>query len=364
MRAFLSPPYMNGTTERDLVAEAFASNYIAPCGPMVETLEREVAARFHFEHVLATISGTMALELLARTLGIRPGDTVLASDLTFVASVAPFASFGAKVVFVDASPETWCVDPALVERAFREHPEARALIATDLYGQSCDIDALAEICAAHHAKLIVDAAESVGATYKGRPSGKGAWATVYSLNGNKIITSGGGGLLLSDDGELMAHARKLAGQAREPAPWYEHHHVGTHGRLSNVPAAIGLGQFRHLEDALRDKASVHADWASRFAGKTWAKLMPTAAYGVPNHWLTVVTLEGKDPIQAVQALAEQGFEARPMWKPMHLQPAFRNAPAVLSGVGEHLFATGLCLPSGRGLTTELMDEMMTILETL
>ncbi len=364
MRAFLSPPYMNGSTERDLVAEAFASNYIAPCGPMVDALEREAAARFDFTHVLATISGTMALELLARALHIQPGDTVLASDLTFIASVAPFASFGAQVVFVDAAPGTWCVDPELVERAFREHPTARALIATDLYGQSCDIDALAEICARHNAKLIVDAAESVGATYKGRASGKGAWAAVYSFNGNKIITGGGGGLLLSDDAELMAHARKLAGQAREPAPWYEHAHVGTHGRLGNIPAAIALGQLRHLDDALRDKARVWDAWTERLAPKPWATLMPTASYGVPNRWLTVVTLEGKDPLRAVQVLAEQQIEARPMWKPMHLQPVFHRAPAVLNGTGEHLFATGLCLPSGRGLSTDLMDEVITLMESL
>ncbi len=364
MRAFLSPPCMNGDTERDLVAEAFASNYIAPCGPMVDALEREVARRFGFAHTLATISGTCALELLARALQLRPGETVLASDLTFIGSVAPFASFGANVVFVDASPATWCVDPELVEEAFRQHPSARALIATDLYGQSCDIDALAEICARHNAKLIVDAAEAVGATYKQRASGKGAWAAVYSFNGNKIITSGGGGMLLSDDAELIALARKLAAQARDPAPWYEHTSVGTQGRLGNVPAAIGLGQLRHLDDALRDKARVWNAWAERLASKPWAKLMPTAPYGVPNRWLTVVTLEGKDPLAAVRALAEREIEARPMWKPMHLQPVFRTAPAILNGTGEHLFDTGLCLPSGRKLSLDLIDEVVDVLETL
>ncbi len=355
---------MNGNAERDLVAEAFASNYIAPCGPMVDTLEATAAQRFGFKHVLATSSGTTALELLARTLKIQPGDTVIASDVTFIASVGPFASFGAKVVFVDASPETWCIDPELVERAFHEHPTARALIATDLYGQSCDIDALAEICARHNAKLIVDAAESVGATYKGRASGKGAWAAVYSLNGNKIITSGGGGLLLSDDTELMTHARKLAGQAREAMPWYEHCHLGTHGRMSNVPAAIGLGQLRHLDDALRDKKRVWDAWSERLAGKSWAKLMPTASYGTPNRWLTVITLHGKDPLAAVQMLQAHGIEARPLWKPMHLQPVFCDAPTVLSGTGEQLFSTGLCLPSGRNLSTDIIDEVIARLETL
>ena len=184
MKIFLSPPYLNGRAERDLVDQAFASNYIAPCGPMVEALERAAAERFGFAGALATVSGSMALGLLARALEVGPGDTVVASDLTFIASVAPFATLGAQVVLVDSLPETWCIDPALAEAALAQHPGAKALIATDLYGQSCDIDALAAVCARHGAKLIVDAAESMGATYRGRSTGKGAWAAIHSLNGN------------------------------------------------------------------------------------------------------------------------------------------------------------------------------------
>ena len=364
MKAFLSPPYMNGDDERRLVAEAFASNYIAPCGPMVDALEREAAARFGFDGALATVSGTMALELVARALEIRPGDEVIASDLTFIASVAPFVTLGARPVFVDADPATWCVDVALAERALAAHPNARAFVATDLYGQCCDVDALAALCARFGVPLIVDAAESVGATYKGCASGKGAWVAIHSLNGNKIITSGGGGLLLSDDAALMARCRCLAGQAREPVPWYEHRAVGTHGRLGNVPAAIGLAQLRRLGDALADKARVWEAWNARFAGKDWISPMPTAPYGRPNRWLTVVTLRGREPLKAVAALAARGIEARPLWKPMHLQPAFAGCAAKLSGVGEALFAQGLCLPSGRGLTPDVMDETMNLLETL
>lgn len=364
MKVFLSPPYLNGRAERDLVDQAFASNYIAPCGPMVEALEREAVARFGFAGALATVSGSMALGLLARALEVGPGDTVVASDLTFIASVSPFATLGAQVVLVDSSPETWCIDPALAEEALTRHPGAKALIATDLYGQSCDIDALAAVCARHGAKLIVDAAESVGTTYRGRSAGKGAWAAIHSLNGNKIITSGGGGLLLTDDPELLTLCRKLAGQAREPFPWYEHERLGDHGRLGNIPAAIGLGQLQHLEDALRDKARVWAQWNARFAARSWIHPMPTADYGVPNRWLTVVTLEGLSPLEAVTQLAARGIEARPLWKPMHLQPVFRKAPAVLSGVGAELFARGLCLPSGRGLSEDVMDEVMETLERL
>ena len=362
MRAFLSPPFLNGDDERALVAAALDSNYIAPCGPMVDALEREVAARLGFADVLATVSGTMALGLLARALGIGPGDEVIASDLTFIASVAPFVTLGARPVFVDAAPGTWCMDVALAERALAEHPGARVLIATDLYGQCCDVDALAVLCARRGVAFIVDAAEALGATCRGRAAGKGALAAVYSLNGNKIITAGGGGLLCSDDAVLLARCRKLAGQAREPVPWYEHRELGTHGRLGNVPAAIALAQFRHLDDALRDKAAVWAAWLARLPA--WAVPMPTAAYGVPNRWLTVATLSGRDPFRAVTLLAERGIEARPLWKPMHLQPVFRGAPAVLSGVGERLFAEGICLPSGRGLAADIMDEAIGVLEAL
>lgn len=364
MKAFLSPPCMNGDVEQRLVAEAFASNYIAPCGPMVERLEADAARVFGFKGVLATISGTMALELLARDLQIAPGDVVIASDLTFVASVAPFVTLGAKVVFVDASPESWCMDPALLEEALNAYPQAKAVIATDLYGQSCDVDALRALCDRTGAKLIVDAAESVGATCRGQASGKGAWAAVYSLNGNKIITSGGGGMLLSDDAELIARSRKRAAQAREEAMWYEHREVGTQGRLGNVPAAIALGQLHHLADALADKERVWNEWRARFASRDWIQPMKTAPYGKPNRWLTVCTLTGKDPFEAIRRLQAAGFEARPIWKPMHLQPVFASNPAFLSGVGEDLFNRGICLPSGRTLTGELMDEMMTILEAL
>ena len=362
MRVFLSPPFLNGGDERALVAQAFDSNYIAPCGPMVDALEREAAARVGFSGALATVSGTMALGLLARALDIRPGDEVIVSDLTFIASVGPFAERGARPVFVDAAPDTWCIDPALAARALDAHPRARALIATDLYGQSCDLDALAALCAARGVPLIVDAAESVGATYRGRAAGKGAWAVGHSLNGNKIITAGGGGLLCSDDLGLLALCRKLAGQAREPVPWYEHRRLGTHGRLGNIPAAVALAQLRHLDDALRDKAAVWEGWLARLPG--WAAPMPTASYGIPNRWLTVVTLSGRDPLRAVAALAARGIESRPLWKPMHLQPVFRGCPAVLNGVGERLFAQGLCLPSGRGLSPEIMDETVEILERL
>ena len=364
MRVFLSPPVMNGDVERRLVAEAFDSNYIAPCGPMVDRFERDAEERFGVRYALATSAGTAALELLARALEIRPGDKIIVSDLTFIGSIAAFVTLGAEPIFVDSAPASWCMDPKLLAEALQAYPSAKAVIATDLYGQCCDMDALAKVCNDAGVKFIVDAAESVGATYRGRPSGTGVWAAVYSFNGNKIITTGGGGMLLSDDEALMAHCRKLSAQAREPFPWYEHQYVGTNARLGNVPAAIGVGQLRHLDDALREKAAVWEAWQARFQTRPWIHPMPTASYGVPNRWLTVVTLEGVDPFKAVEALAAQGIEARPLWKPMSLQPVFKACKAFLSGVDAELFRTGICLPSGRKLTTETMDEVMCILDTL
>lgn len=364
MKVYLSPPVMNGDLERRLVGEAFDSGYVAPCGPMVDRFERAAAERFGFRHTLATVSGTMALELIARAMKIQPGDVVVVSDLTFIGSVTAFASLGAKPVFVGADPATWCMSSRLLKEALRRYPEAKAVIATDLYGQSCDVDALAKCCELYGTKLIVDAAESVGATYRGRPSGTGAWAAVYSFNGNKIITTGGGGMLLSDDSALMNLCRKLAAQAREPFPWYEHTMLGTHGRLGNIPAAIGVGQLQCLQDALRDKAAVWEAWKARLATCAWATLMPTATYGVPNRWLTVITLDGIEPQVAVDVLAQHGIEARPVWKPMHLQPVFTSCDCFLDGVDEQLFARGLCLPSGRNLSLETIDEVVKILESL
>ncbi len=355
---------MNGDTERKLVEAAFASGYVAPCGPFVDALEKETAERFGFAGALATTSGTMALELLARALKIAPGDEVIASDLTFIASVGPFVSLGAKPIFVGCDETTWTMSPALLTEALERHPHAKAVIATDLYGQSCDLDALAEICHTHQVPFICDAAESLGATYKDRSSGKGAWATVYSLNGNKIITSGGGGLLCSDDETLLATCRKYAQQARDPKPWYEHSTLGTHGRLGNIPAAIALGQLRHLDDALRDKARVWYDWHTTFADCPWVTFMPTAPYGTPNHWLTVILLQGLSPLIAVEALAQHAIEARPMWKPMHLQPVFADAPHITTTYETTLFNTGLCLPSGRALTLDTMTHIKQILLTL
>ncbi len=364
MRTFLSPPYLNGQTEQSLMAEVFASNYIAPCGPMVDQFETEFARGHGFSRGLATTGASMALTLIYRHLGVGPGDVVICADLTFVASIAPAVTMGAQPVFVDCEAQSWTLDPVLLQAALQAYPQAKAVVAVDLYGQTCDYDALDAICQAAGVPLIIDAAESVGATYRGRPAGAAGYAAVYSFNGNKIITSGGGGMLLSHDQALMDDARNLSMQAREPLPWYEHTRVGYNCRMSNVIAAIGLGQYRHLEQAVADKRRIYDTWQRLFADLP-VTLMPEAPWGISTHWLTVILLpQGIEPMACVQALDAIDIEARPLWKPMHLQPCFCEAPCFGGAVSETLFATGLCLPSGRSLDEATMVVVVNTLKAI
>lgn len=361
-RIFLSPPTLNGATEQTLMGKVFASNYIAPCGPMVDQFEQEFAQVFDYPTALATTGATMALKLIFRHLGIQPGDVVICADLTFVASIAPAVELGAVPVFVDCDETSWTMSPKYLRAALEKYPQAKAVVAVDLYGQCCDYDALEKICSEAGVPLISDAAESLGAKYKGRAAGTFGIAGVFSFNGNKIITSGGGGMLLSRDEALMAHARKLSMQARDPALWYEHTELGTNCRMSNVLAAIGLGQFRHLQDALDDKARVAIQWRERLLTLEGASFMPQPTWSEPNHWLTVISLAEGSPFTLVQALQEEGVEARPLWKPMHLQPVFKNSAFFGNNLSGRLFSCSLCLPSGRRLTEQQQDQILTLMK--
>jgi dTDP-4-amino-4,6-dideoxygalactose transaminase len=380
-RIFLSPPHLGGEEARFL-QEAIASNYIAPLGPMVDALEREVREATGHAAALALSSGTAAIHLALRVLGIGPGDTVCASTLTFIGSVTPALFLGATPVFVDADPATWNMDPALLEkelaRAAREGELPRAVVPTDLYGQCADMDAILEVCGRHGVPVVADAAEAMGALYKGRAPGKGARAAVYSFNGNKIITTSGGGMLVSDDTELVLRARRLSQQARDPAPWYEHSEIGYNYRMSNLLAAVGRGQLRALPERVRQKRAVYAGYRARLEGTPGIGWMPDAPYGGGTRWLTVITVDkerfGADPEDIRLALAREGIEARPVWKPMHLQPVFGGAPGaagpparvvpcrtVGGAVAENLFRRGLCLPSGTALTEGDLDKIAEIL---
>ena len=350
-RIFLSPPW-TGEPERAALRRAFASGYVAPCGPMVDEFDRRLGA-LAGQHAAAVASGTAALDLLMAELGVGPGDRVVTSSLTFVATVGPAVHRGATPVFVDSDPATGLISLPLLRRALRDRRKPKCVIAVDLYGQCCDYDALEALCAEHDVPLVVDAAESVGATSNGRPAGHAGLAAVYSFNGNKIITTSGGGAVLSRDPEIVARARWRAQQAREPVPWYEHREIGYNYRMSNLLGALGCAQLDRLPAILRRKRRIFAFYEKAFAARPQlgAVPFPCAAPEESTRWLSVFLFPTPAARDAVAArLAAANIESRPVWKPLHLQPAFRKCRVYGGAVVEDLFYRGLCLPSGAGLT--------------
>jgi len=356
-RVFLSPPHLSGLEEQ-YVANAFATNWITPLGPHVDEFEKEFAAAIGAEHAVALSSGTAAIHLALLLAGVGPGDEVLVSTLTFVASVNPIVYLGATPVFIDSDRASWNMDPALLEEALdvraRRGRLPRAVVVVHLYGQSADLDAIAAVCARYGVALIEDAAEALGATYRGRAPGTTGITGVFSFNGNKIITTGGGGMLVSADRSLIAHARKLATQARDPAPHYEHSEMGFNYRLSNVLAAIGRGQLRVLSERVAARRRNFAFYSAALGDMPGIEFMPEAPWGTHARWLTTLTIDpdefGADTETVRLALEAEGIEARPVWKPMHLQPLYAHAPVVGGAIANDLFARGLCIPSGSNLT--------------
>lgn len=364
----LSVPHMSGLEEQ-FVRAAFESNWITPQGPQVDAFEREFAELVGAPHAVALASGTAALHLALLHLGIGPGDDVLVSTLTFAASVNPIRYAGARPVLVDCERESWNIDPALLADAVETRARAgrppRAVVVVHLYGQSADLEPILAVCTRHGVPVIEDAAEALGATYRGRAPGTLGRAGIYSFNGNKIITTSGGGILVSPDAALVAHARKLATQARDPAPHYEHSEIGYNYRLSNICAAIGRAQLRVLEDRVAARRRVFEHYRAALQSVPGIEFMPEAAWGRHTRWLTTLTIDpaafGADREQVRHQLAARGIEARPVWKPMHLQPVFREAPVVGGRVAEQLFEWGLCLPSSSQLSS---DEVSAVIEAI
>jgi pyridoxal phosphate-dependent aminotransferase EpsN len=359
-RIYLSPPHMSGD-EMKKVGEAFASNWIAPLGPHVEAFERETAEFAGVKAALALSSGTAALHLAGELLGVGRGDLVFCSSLTFAATVAPLFHKGAECAFIDSEPESWNMSPRALEAAFGNCAETnrlpKAVIVVDLYGQSCDMDPILGLCERYGVPVIEDAAEALGARYKGKRAGSFGKFSVFSYNGNKIITTSGGGMILSDDTEAVARARFLSTQARDPAPWYQHSSLGWNYRMSNILAAVGRGQMLHLEERVAARRRVFARYAEELGSVEGVGFMPEPEWSSSSRWLTVLTLDdpiGVPPLSVIERLAELNIEARPVWKPMHLQPVFEGARyyphARGKDVSAGLFARGLCLPSGSNLT--------------
>jgi dTDP-4-amino-4,6-dideoxygalactose transaminase len=356
-RIYLSPPHLSGR-ELDYLQDAIDSNWVAPLGPHVDAFEAELAALVGVPHALALSSGTAALHLALIVLGIGPGDEVVCSSLTFSASANPIRFVGAQPVFVDATAETWTLDPELLARALAERPGIKAVVAVDLYGRCCDYDPIRALCDAHGITLVQDAAESLGATYRGQTAGGQGDLAAFSFNGNKVITTGGGGMLVSRNTEWIDHARKLSTQAREPAPHYEHTEIGFNYRLSNLLAAVGRAQLEVLPDRVAARRRINERYRDLLPE---VEFMPEAGDGTSNCWLTCILLD--QPERTRLALEAEDIEARPLWKPMHLQPVYRDAPVYGGDVSAGLFARGLCLPSGSALTDADQDRIVEIVRT-
>ena len=367
-RIHLSSPHL-GSLERGFVDDAFASNWIAPLGPHVEAFQEEFARCVGAPHALALSSGTAALHLALQLVGVSPGDEVLVSTLTFSASVNPIRYLGASPVFIDSECASWNMDPALLSEELEVRARSgrlpRAVVVVHLYGQCADLEPILAACDRHGVPVVEDAAEALGSTYKGRVPGTLGRVGIYSFNGNKIITTSGGGMLVSSDEALVRHGLKLATQARDPAPHYQHSEIGYNYRLSNVLAALGRGQLRVLEDRVAARRRNHDFYARALAGVPGLTFMPEAPWGRHTRWLTTLTIDparfGADREAVRLALEREDIEARPVWKPMHLQPVFAAFERRGGQVAEELFRNGLCLPSGSNLTP---DDLARVVEVV
>jgi dTDP-4-amino-4,6-dideoxygalactose transaminase len=364
-RIYLSPPHLSGR-EAELVQEAIASNWITTLGPQNDAFERELGALVGVPHAVALSSGTAALHLAFVALGIGAGDEVACANLTFAASANAIVYTGATPFFVDCDEATWTMDPELLDRAIAERRGAgarvRAVLAVDLYGQCCDYGAIQAVCERHGVVLVQDAAESLGATYRGAPAGGQGAVAAFSFNGNKIITTSGGGMLVSEDRDLVEHARKLSTQAREPFAHYEHVELGFNYRMSNVLAALGRAQLESLPEKVAVRRRLRERYRAMLGAVPGIAFMPEASYGEGNAWLTCVLVEpeafGADREAIRLALEEEDIEARPLWKPMHLQPLYAGHTTFGGEVSARLFERGLCLPSGSALTEEQQDRVV------
>jgi dTDP-4-amino-4,6-dideoxygalactose transaminase len=372
-RTYLSPPHI-GEEELALVTDAFRSNWIAPLGPHVDAFEAECADYVQSPHAVALSSGTAALHLALLAVGVGAGDRVFVSSLTFAASVFPVTYVGATPVLIDSDARTWNMDPALaveaLDRAAERNQLPKALILVHLYGQCADIDPIAAACQRHGVALIEDAAEAVGSRYKGRAPGTFGDVGFYSFNGNKIITTSGGGMLVTPHAQIAARVRHLATQAREPAPHYEHAHIGYNYRLSNVLAGIGRGQLRLIEHRVAARRAVFERYRAALQALPGLTFMPEETFGHAdsraNRWLTVLTIDperfGASREEVRLALERENIESRPVWKPMHLQPVFAGVETIGGSVAAALFAEGLCLPSGSSLAAEAQARVIAVLQ--
>lgn len=358
-RIYLSPPEIRPEDYTALDA-VLASNWVAPVGPHLEAFESAICSRVDEKrHAVAVNSGTAALHLALLVLGVGAGDAVLCPTLTFAASANPVRYCGAEPIFIDSEAQSWNMDPALLEAALRSEENIKAVVVVHLYGQCAEMDAIEALCRKYKVALIEDAAEALGATYEGRPAGSFGDLSFFSFNGNKIITTSGGGMLLSGNRDWIEKARYLATQARQPVRHYEHREIGYNYRLSNVLAALGTSQLARLDAIIEQRKEHYLAYKDALGGLDGFAMMPLRDNGTPNYWLSCVQVgDRRDAI--VEALEAESIEARPIWKPLHMQPVFTTSPCYGGAQAERLFAEWLCLPSGTSLTAAERQRVITV----
>lgn len=351
--------------EQQYVQEAFDTNWIAPLGTNVDEFEREFAEKVHIKSAAALTSGTAAIHLALKAAGVGSGDIVFCQSLTFSATANPIIYQDAIPVFIDSDYKTWNMCPDALEEAFQKYPEVKAVVVVHLYGLSADIDRIKELCDHYNVALIEDAAESLGTYYKGQQTGTFGDYGIFSFNGNKIITTSGGGMLVSNNEEMIQKARFWATQSREPARHYEHKELGFNYRMSNVVAGIGRGQLKVLEERVSQKTKIYEYYVKHLSDCDGIEFMPTNEWDRPNYWLSSILLNGMvRPIDVIKALEADNIESRPLWKPMHLQPYFEKYDYVGRNVAEEMFKNGVCLPSDTKMTEEELARVVKFIKGL
>ena len=370
-RIYLASPHMSKEGyEQKYVKEAFDTNWIAPLGENVNKFEEELANYVGAKHAAALSAGTAAIHMAFKALDVKKGDIVFCSDLTFSATANPIIYQNATPVFIDSEKETWNMDPKALEKAFEKYPNPKAVIVVHLYGIPAKIDEIKEICDKHNVPLVEDAAESLGATYKGKQTGTFGKYGIYSFNGNKIITTSGGGMLVSDDEERIAKVRFWSTQAREKARHYEHKEIGYNYRMSNIVAGIGRGQLKVLDERLAQKKHIYDTYKEGFKDISDIKMAPIPENTKPNFWLSVLTIKENSkvkPIDIMEALEKENIESRPVWKPMHMQPVFKDYDFIKveeEPVSTELFENGVCLPSDTKMSDVEQNRVIEIIKNL
>lgn len=365
-KIWLSSPHMSDEGyEMQYVQDAFDTNWIAPLGPNVNGFESELAEKVGAKHAAATVSGTAALHLALEAAGVGEGDIVFCQSLTFSATANPIIYQNATPVFIDSDMETWNMDPNALEEAFIKYPQVKAVMIVHLYGLSADMDRIMEICNRYNVPVIEDAAESLGTYYKGQHTGTIGEYGIFSFNGNKIITTSGGGMLVSDNKEKVEKVRFWSTQARDDARHYQHSELGYNYRMSNVAAGIGRGQLKVLDQRVAKKRYIYNFYKNELGHLEGIHFMPENVWNEPNFWLSAITLDGSvKPLDLMKALEKENIESRPIWKPMHMQPYFEKYDYIGGSIGQYLFENGVCLPSDTKMTDEELERVCETIKTL